>query len=57
MFLNLLTDFELDRYSFLIGFAAATVFWWLVIRLRPYVKQAFDNLKESIQTARESMQT
>jgi hypothetical protein len=30
-----LTDFHYDRTSFWIGFLAATLFWWLISRLRP----------------------
>jgi hypothetical protein len=47
-----LRDFQLDRLSFWIGFLAATLFWWLLGRLRslyPKVRQA---LSDRAQTAR-----
>jgi len=52
-----LRDLNLESLSFWIGFGAATIFWWLVTRLAPYVKKAFIGLKESLQTARQNLQT
>jgi HEAT repeat protein len=48
---------EIEGISFWIGFAAATVFWWLILKLRPYVKKSIASMKASAQAARESMQT
>jgi len=30
-----LRNFQLDRVSFWLGFLAATLFWWLILRLKP----------------------
>lgn len=50
-------NLNLESLSFWIGFMAATVFWWLVTRLFPYFKKLVASLKESLITARESLQT
>ncbi|MFC1997266.1 NACHT domain-containing protein [Chloroflexota bacterium] len=50
-------NIELESYSFWIGFIAATIFWWLLVRLRPYIAKAFAILMESAQSARQSLQT
>jgi hypothetical protein len=52
-----LNNLNLEGLSFWIGFAAATVFWFLITRLAPYVKQAFISMKESAQAARQNLQT
>ena len=56
-FFNQLDRIEIEGISFWIGFFAATIFWWLIGKLKPYIKRAFVSLKESIQNARESLQT
>jgi hypothetical protein len=56
-FFNQLDRIEIEGISFWIGFIAATLFWWLFRKLIPYIKKAFVKLKESIQSARESMQS
>ena len=52
-----LSDINLESLSFWIGFITATIFWWLVIRLIPFFKQALISLKESLVAARQSLQT
>jgi hypothetical protein len=48
---------KIEGISFWIGFVTATIFWWLAIRLLPYIKKAITSLIESAQAARQSMQT
>jgi HEAT repeat protein len=55
--LDRLGDINLESLSFWIGFITATIFWWLVIRLRPYFKRALIAFKESLIAARQSLQT
>jgi len=50
-------NLNLESLSFWIGFVAATVFWWLVTRLRPYLKKFLIGIKESFVAARQSLQT
>ena len=50
-----LRTFELDRFSFWLGFFAATLLWWLVSRLRPAVKQTWRSLKDRSAEAREGI--
>lgn len=47
---NLLRNF--DRISFWIGFLAATLFWWLLARLRPLLIRVWENLREQAATTR-----
>jgi energy-coupling factor transporter ATP-binding protein EcfA2 len=56
-FFNRLDQIEIEGISFWIGFIAASLFWWLIIRIIPYIKKAFSVFKESIQKARESLKT
>lgn len=37
--------FALDPISFLIGFASATIFWFIISRARPAIEEIRDNLK------------
>jgi len=48
---------NIEGLSFWIGFTAATIFWWLMGRLRPYFKKAVLGIKDSFSAARQSMQT
>jgi len=52
-----LRNLNLESLSFWIGFITATVFWWLVTRLRPYFKKFVVALKESVVAARQNLQT
>lgn len=45
-------QFALDTFSFLVGFVTATVFWWLLGRMRPL----FAEIKEGWATRREEAQ-
>lgn len=47
---NLLRNF--DRISFWIGFLAATLFWWLLARLRPTFSRLWNNLREQAASTR-----
>lgn len=47
---NLLRNF--DRISFWIGFLAATLFWWLLARLKPLLVRVWENLREQAATTR-----
>ena len=49
-FLDRLLDF--DRLSFWLGFLAATLFWWLLARLRPILRSLWESLKARRATAR-----
>ncbi len=37
--------FSLDPTSFFFGFVTATIFWWLIARLRPILKEMGDGMK------------
>jgi len=50
-----LRDFQLDRLSFWIGFLAATLFWWLLGRLRPLYPKILQGLRDRAQTARQGL--
>lgn len=50
-----LRDFQLDRLSFWIGFLAATLFWWLLGRLRPLYPKIRQGLRDRAQTARQGL--
>ena len=43
--------FILDPFSFLIGFATASVFWWLVARARPAWREISQNIREQQQAS------
>ena len=48
---------NIEGLSFWIGFIAATIFWWLMGRLRPYFRKALLGIKASFVAARQSMQS
>ncbi|HIE57217.1 MAG TPA: hypothetical protein EYP88_03155, partial [Anaerolineales bacterium] len=48
---------NIEGLSFWIGFVTATIFWWLLRHLIPYVKKAILGIKASFVAARQSMQT
>jgi len=54
--INLFRSINVERISFWIGFAAATIFWWLVVKLWPLLKKGSRQLKESYQTAKLGLQ-
>src|SRR5512143_493914 len=37
--------FSLDPVSFLFGFVVATIFWWIISRIRPLLKEMGQGLK------------
>lgn len=43
--LQFLRNFQLDRLSFWLGFFAATLFWWLFLRIKPRAAELFSLLK------------
>ena len=42
-------QFNLELFSFVVGFITATVFWWLMVRMRPL----WGELRENWRTSRE----
>ncbi|GAB4398233.1 MAG: hypothetical protein OHK0052_21170 [Anaerolineales bacterium] len=46
---------QLDRISFWAGFIAATLFWWLVFRVRPYVLTFVKQLRANAEAARQQL--
>ncbi len=52
-----LRNLNIESLSFWVGFVAATIFWWLLGRLRPYAKQAWIALVASFQAARQGLQS
>ncbi len=44
--LNFLNFFQLERVSFFIGFAAATLFWWLFIKFRNWWPDIISSLRK-----------
>jgi HEAT repeat protein len=38
-------SFSLDPFSFFVGFITASIFWWIVARSRPLLKEVNENLK------------
>ncbi len=53
--LRFLRSFELDRPSFWLGFLAATLLWWLVMRLRPYAARLRERLRQRSEAARKAL--
>ena len=54
--INFFRSLNFERLSFWIGFAAATIFWWLVVILRPHAVRLFHSLKDSLQSAKKGLQ-
>ena len=52
-----LRNLNIESLSFWVGFVAATIFWWLLGRLRPYAKSAWVGLIASVQAARQGLQS
>lgn len=50
-----LRSFSLDRWSFWLGFLAATLLWWLIGRLKPAFRALSAQLKEKAQATRQSL--
>ncbi len=50
--IRFLRSINLEQISFWIGFLAATIFWWLAVRLRPYFRRFFAWLRTQMQSAR-----
>lgn len=44
--LNFLNFFQLERISFFIGFATATLFWWLFVKFRKWWPEIISSLKK-----------
>ena len=55
--INLFRSLNFERLSFWIGFAAATVFWWLFLALRPYLKRSFITIKDSLRSTKQGLQS
>jgi len=55
--INLLQSINIERISFWIGFATATIFWWLAIKLWPFLIEWGKQLKESFVSAKQGLQT
>lgn len=53
--LNFLRSLHFDRASFWLGFLAATLFWWLLLRLRPTFRRLLDHLRTRSLAAREDL--
>lgn len=47
--------FQLDRLSFWLGFLAASLFWWLLARLRPLLPRARAALQDRARAARHGL--
>lgn len=52
-----LRNLNIESLSFWVGFLAATIFWWLLGRLRPYAKRAWVGFIASLQAARQGLQS
>ena len=50
--IRLLHNFELDRLSFWLGFLAASLLWWFLIKFRPFLAQMWEEAKKRIRAAR-----
>lgn len=46
-------NFQFHSLSFWLGFLAASLFWWLAAKLRPYVKKIRQGLKDKAQVVQE----
>lgn len=46
-------NFRVDLVSFVIGFLAASLFWWLLSRLRPLIPGLLQSIKKFVQTMRQ----
>ena len=44
--------FSLETFSFVVGFITATVFWWLMARMRPLWAEIRENWKTSREEAK-----
>jgi hypothetical protein len=53
---DFLRRIQLDQISFLAGFVAGSLFWWLARRLQPLIRIAWEKTRKSLQSARQSMQ-
>jgi hypothetical protein len=53
--IRFLRDLEIDRLSFWLGVLAATLFWWLLLRLLPNIKRLFQSARQRISAAREGI--
>jgi hypothetical protein len=55
--ISFLRNLQIEQISFWAGFAAATLFWWLLAVLRPYIKKLFRAFIDSLHSARQGAQT
>ena len=55
--ISFLRNLQIEQISFWVGFAAATLFWWLLTALRPYIKKLFQSFVNSFKAAREGAGT
>lgn len=48
-------NLQFDRISFWAGFIAASLFWWLVFRVRPYLLNLIEQLRTNAELARQRL--
>jgi hypothetical protein len=53
---NFLRNFSLDRLSFWVGILSASVFWWLYLRLRPFLRQIWNYILNNLLRIRQRWQ-
>lgn len=54
---NFLRSIRIDRLSFWLGFAAASLFWWLVVTVRPHWKELLQFFKKQFQATKQELQS
>ena len=54
---DFLAGIEIDFISFAIGFAAGAMFWWLFLRLRPWLSKVWGKAAERFQRVRRGLGT
>ena len=52
---SLLSELDLERYSFWFGFLAGIIFWWFQARFRAYYSRIRKEAKEYAQSARRGL--
>ncbi|MEA3349158.1 MAG: HEAT repeat domain-containing protein [Chloroflexota bacterium] len=53
---NFFRNLRIERISFWIGFLAASLFWWLVPRLLPYLDRIWKGIKKLFQSTKQGLQ-
>ncbi len=54
--MGFLRHLQFERISFWAGFLAATLFWWLLRALSPFLRSLWQNTREALRSAREGRQ-